>query len=88
MVLFLEISTLPHFKSKDYNSRLALKSLILITDPFDLGSAGKKRKPNIQVIWDDDFGADNISTYNNEAMGCGNPNIDRIAKEDARFTVY
>jgi arylsulfatase len=43
-------------------------------------------KPNILVIWGDDIGVHNISTYNNGVMGYETPNIDRIAREGATFT--
>ena len=43
-------------------------------------------KPNILVIMGDDIGWFNPSCYNNGIMGYRTPNIDRIAKEGARFT--
>ena len=43
-------------------------------------------KPNILVIWGDDIGVHNISTYNNGVMGYETPNIDRIATDGATFT--
>ncbi len=43
-------------------------------------------KPNILVIWGDDIGQFNISTYNMGMMGYKTPNIDRIGKEGAVFT--
>jgi len=47
-------------------------------------AAGKK--PNILVIWGDDIGVPQISTYTQGMMGYRTPNIDRIAKEGAFFT--
>jgi len=44
-------------------------------------------KPNIVVIWGDDIGVHNISAYNHGIMGYKTPNIDRIAKEGAMFTL-
>jgi arylsulfatase len=44
------------------------------------------KKPNILVIWGDDIGWFNPSCYNGGVMGYQTPNIDRIAKEGARFT--
>jgi arylsulfatase len=38
-------------------------------------------KPNILVLWGDDIGIANVSTYSNGLMGYETPNIDRIAKE-------
>ena len=49
--------------------------------------AGAK-KPDILVIFGDDIGYYNISTYNLGTIGYRTPNIDRIAKEGALFTDY
>ena len=43
-------------------------------------------KPNILVIWGDDIGQFNISTYNLGMMGYKTPNIDSIGKAGAVFT--
>jgi arylsulfatase len=43
-------------------------------------------KPNILVIWGDDVGISNVSSYSDGLMGYLTPNIDRIADEGARFT--
>ena len=43
-------------------------------------------KPNILVIFGDDIGYWNISTYNQGMMGYETPNIDRIAEEGMFFT--
>ena len=45
-------------------------------------------KPNILVIFGDDVGMWNISTYHQGMMGGRTPNIDRIANEGAKFTDY
>ncbi len=45
-----------------------------------------QKKPNILIIWGDDIGRFNISTYNLGMMGYKTPNIDRIGKEGAVFT--
>jgi len=47
-----------------------------------------EKKPNILVIWGDDIGVHNISTYNHGIMGYETPNIDRLAKEGAFFTDF
>ena len=47
-----------------------------------------REKPNIVVIWGDDIGVHNISTYNHGVMGYRTPNIDRIAREGAFFTDF
>lgn len=45
-------------------------------------------KPNILVIWGDDVGQSNISTYTRGLMGYSTPSIDRIAEEGMTFTDY
>lgn len=47
-----------------------------------------KSKPNIVVIFGDDVGYWNLSTYNQGMMGYKTPNIDSIANEGAKFTSY
>lgn len=44
------------------------------------------KKPNILVIWGDDIGQFNVSTYNMGMMGYKTPNIDRIGRDGAVFT--
>ena len=51
-------------------------------------SAAEAKKPNILVIWGDDIGQSNISTYTHGVMGYKTPNIDRIAEEGMTFTDY
>jgi arylsulfatase len=48
--------------------------------------AAQGRKPNILMIMGDDIGWFNPSCYHQGIMGYQTPNIDRIAKEGARFT--
>jgi arylsulfatase len=45
-------------------------------------------KPNILVIFGDDIGIANVSAYSGGLMGYETPNIDRIAREGARFLQY
>ncbi len=45
-------------------------------------------KPNILIIWGDDIGISNLSTYSDGLMGYRTPNIDRIADEGVKFTDY
>ena len=44
------------------------------------------KKPNVLVIWGDDIGHTNLSSYSHGVMGYKTPNIDRIAKEGMMFT--
>jgi len=52
------------------------------------GASGSGDKPNIIVIWGDDIGQSNLSTYTDGLMGYQTPNIDRIADEGMKFTDY
>ncbi len=45
-------------------------------------------KPNILVIFGDDIGWMNVSSYGGDIMGVATPNIDRIGKEGLRLTTY
>lgn len=49
-------------------------------------AAAGAKPPNILVIMSDDVGPFNLSAYNDGMMGYRTPNIDRIAKEGAKFT--
>ncbi|MBS0250434.1 MAG: arylsulfatase [Proteobacteria bacterium] len=44
-----------------------------------------QNRPNILIIWGDDVGIWNISTYHRGMMGGSTPNIDRIANEGMLF---
>ena len=50
--------------------------------------AASGAKPNILVIFGDDVGIANISTYSNGLMGYETPNIDRIAREGLKAQHY
>jgi arylsulfatase len=45
-------------------------------------------QPNILVIFGDDIGYWNLSTYHQGMMGYSTPNIDRLAEQGAKFTNY
>jgi arylsulfatase len=45
-------------------------------------------KPNILILWGDDIGQSNLSCYSHGLMGYQTPNIDRVAKEGAKFIHY
>jgi arylsulfatase A-like enzyme len=75
----------PHQVSRWRRSIHALSLLALCV----LGSTDPARaadKPNILILWGDDIGWWNVSTYNQGMMGYKTPNIDRIAQEGAFFT--
>jgi hypothetical protein len=46
-------------------------------------AAAQAKKPNIVVIWGDDIGQSNISSYTHGLMGYQTPNIDRAEREYA-----
>ena len=52
------------------------------------GGAQNESRPNILVIFGDDIGQTNLSTYSFGLMGYRTPNIDRIAAEGLKFTDY
>jgi arylsulfatase len=62
--------------------------LALAAHNRNVASAAQKdgKKPNILIIWGDDIGWFNPSCYHGGVMGYQTPNIDRIAREGARFT--
>ena len=66
-----------------------MRKLLLLLCLFVMGSMVQAaEKPNILVIWGDDVGQSNISTYTHGLMGYQTPNIDRIAREGMVFTDY
>ncbi len=71
--------------------RLAvLAGTVMICGPLQplQAQAAPADKPNISVIWGDDIGRSNLSTYTDGMMGYRTPNIDRIANEGMKFTDY
>jgi arylsulfatase len=51
-------------------------------------AVAQSSKPNILVVWGDDVGQTNISSYTMGLVGYRTPNIDRIAAEGMIFTDY
>jgi len=68
--------------------RLVLATFALGSVLALLGPAAAADKPNILVLWGDDVGQSNISTYTHGLVGYQTPNIDRIANEGMTFTDY
>ncbi|WP_394177010.1 arylsulfatase [Thalassotalea litorea] len=68
------------FKIKRFVSCLIL-TFIMLSNPLFAAD-----KPNILVIWGDDIGWQNLTSYGLGVMGYSTPNIDRIANEGLRFT--
>jgi arylsulfatase len=69
-------------------SLAALAVLMAMVVAGGVAPAGAQQadKPNVLVIWGDDIGWSNVSSYNQGIMGYRTPNIDRIAQEGAMFT--
>jgi len=67
--------------------RVLIAAITAFLLPFSL-AVHAADKPNILVIWGDDIGFWNLSTNNMGMMGYQTPNIDRIAREGAKFTDY
>jgi arylsulfatase len=56
--------------------------------PAQAQPAPASGKPNILIIWGDDVGIANVSTYSGGLMGYETPNIDRIAREGLKMQHY
>ena len=56
--------------------------------PTAQAQSQSSKKPNILVIFGDDVGQSNVSTYGRGVVGYKTPNIDRIANEGMMFTDY
>ncbi len=65
---------------------LALMIAVCLVAGIPEIASAQQKKPNILVIWGDDIGQFNVSSYNLGVMGYKTPNIDRIAREGALFT--
>lgn len=64
---------------------LVLACFVVLAFSFEMFSQSKDR-PNILVIWGDDIGWSNLSSYEQGVMAYTTPNIDRIANEGVLFT--
>ncbi len=63
-------------------------ALTLAFSPATAMAQDAAAKPNILVIFGDDIGQTNLSTYGLGVVGYNTPNIDRIANEGMKFTDY
>ncbi len=74
------------------NDKKTRKKLILNACTLALGAASvtaySAEQPNILVIFGDDVGYWNLSTYNGGMLAYSTPNIDSIAKDGAKFTNF
>jgi arylsulfatase A-like enzyme len=67
---------------------MAAASALSASAPIRTAAAQTAGKPNILIIWGDDIGIANLSTYSQGLMGYETPNIDRIAREGLKFLHY
>jgi len=74
----------------DRRSRIVQPALLLMAVLLVLAGTAQAQtdQPNILVVWGDDIGQSNISTYTHGVMGYETPNIDRIGREGLVFTDY
>jgi arylsulfatase A-like enzyme len=68
--------------------RAALVGLLAFTCLASAAVADEPNKPNILVIFGDDIGWFNVSSYSGGLMGVPTPNIDRIGKEGLRLSAF
>jgi arylsulfatase len=67
---------------------LQLLLLLIACWNFAAPALAKDSKPNILVIFGDDVGWMNVSSYGSDIMGVKPPNIDRLAQEGLRLSSY
>lgn len=68
-------------------NKMLYKLLFTITIILSSNLAlSENKRPNILVIWGDDIGWQNLSSYGLSTMGYSTPNIDSLANEGVRFT--
>lgn len=66
-------------------SALGILAAALMLMALTTTAQAQDKLPNILIIWGDDVGMWNISTYHRGMMGGATPNIDRIANEGMTF---
>jgi arylsulfatase A-like enzyme len=68
--------------------RAALAGLLAAASLCSVAAAQTARRPNILVIFGDDIGWMNVSSYGGDIMGVPTPSIDRIGKEGLRLSAF
>ncbi|MCX7099350.1 MAG: arylsulfatase [Methylococcales bacterium] len=69
--------------------KMSLQLLVLIASWISVSPVlAQESKPNILVIFGDDVGWMNISSYGSDIMGVKTPNIDRIGQEGLRLSSF
>jgi arylsulfatase len=61
---------------------------LIVTFAHAFDAAAQPAKPNILVIFGDDIGWMNVSSFGGDIMGVQTPNIDRIGREGLRLTSF
>jgi len=69
-------------------SKLLLLAAALALSSLAAAQGAADSRPNIVVIFGDDVGWMNISSYGGDILGVKTPNIDRLAKEGLRATSF
>jgi len=65
-----------------------LASVCALLCALAVNASAAEKKPNILIIFGDDVGYWNISSFNNGVMGYETPNIDRLAREGGKLVSY
>ncbi|MFA0425872.1 sulfatase-like hydrolase/transferase, partial [Vibrio sp. 10N.222.54.A1] len=73
--------------TKEKGRRLVLNACTLALGAAS-ATANAADKPNILVIFGDDVGYWNLSSYNQNMLAYNTPNIDTLAQEGAKFTNF
>jgi len=63
-------------------------TIVLSVSPLMAQQRAVTDRPNILVIFGDDIGYMNLSSYGGDIMGVRTPNIDRLAQEGLRLTSF
>ena len=75
-------------KRRPFDFRATLAGMLVAACLTYAAAADEPAKPNILVIFGDDIGWFNVSSYSGDLMGVPTPNIDRISKEGLRLSAF
>ncbi len=73
---------------RQFKLRAGLTALLTVACLTSVAAQAADTKPNILVIFGDDIGWMNVSSYGGDIMGVSTPNIDRIGKEGLRLSAF
>ena len=74
------------FDRMKFSGFISAACVLIVVIGSSTSSPAQENKPNILVIFGDDIGYWNLSTYHQGMMGYNTPNIDRLANEGADRT--